>query len=169
MIAKQRLVKLICFVSCLVAMLAFVVFCWLDPIRGIEWLGQRDLEIEFEVRDADSGLPVRDAEVRIITSQDTWIRGARFAPFALMTNEDGIGTKFCPEMPCSGYAPRFGVGTWHMPCPNWLVHVSARGYEASEPTWIGTADNSRRISKGEAFATLRIPFVLKKRPERVKG
>jgi hypothetical protein len=107
--------------------------CVFDRAQRIYWVGSTDLEVEFVVTDAASGQPVEAAELLVYEEVGLY-REARHGTFTLVTDEDGIARRICHDNMCSGTDSGLAfTHTYHVAWPDWLIQVSATGYEPSEP------------------------------------
>ncbi len=142
---------------------------FLMSAMGILWVGRCDLEITFEVTDAQTNAPVVGAEIDIPKSDPGFCADCE-AAFKLVTDAHGTAKRMCNRCMCGGFSgsglffrsqDSFGTHT-----PDWVLLVSAAGYRQSEPIIVGEPEFRRTIKRGDQFATMKVFIKLQKLPGR---
>jgi hypothetical protein len=124
----------------------------LDRSQMVDWIGAADLRIEFIVTDADSGRPIPETRINIV-SQGGWYDGAETdcdRPFELRTNGDGIATRLVRNARTTGMTSTLRItNTYRIWIPNWKLRAIAEGYTTSEwiELWQSYPDKAERGQK----------------------
>jgi hypothetical protein len=121
-----------------------------------------DLEIAFDIRDAESGKPIANAIVTVIAEVDEDCvsdqRNGR-----LNTNEKGEAKHIWPHRMVAG-TTRGSESTFAINLPSCIVAASAEGYDYSKPLVLKELDQKGHVDTEwhDKLARLRIPIYLKK-------
>jgi len=137
----------------------------LPPFHRIHWVGSKDLEITFVVTDAEDGLPLADAKVKILDEETSFCSNRGKAPFDLVTGPDGTATHLCEHAMCfgtEGWSLTGRIDTFAIHLPGWMVGVEAPGYAPTEPFYLDTGYYQRQVQRGTALARLKVPIILQK-------
>ncbi len=144
---------------------ALLVGLVLPSVEYIHWVGSKDLEIIFLVLDADSGGPVKSAKVEVLYEETNFCSNRPEVPFTITAGEDGtvhyLG-KQCMCFGTEGGSGRWKKDTFAIHIPGWYVRVGAPGYRDSEPFFLDTPENQRKVVRGNKTATLEVVVQLQK-------
>jgi hypothetical protein len=146
----------------LLVVLSVPLLVWgCDRIQTIYWVGSTDLEVEFVVTDAISGLPLSGAQIEV-KSEGGFYEQRDEREFTLVADPDGIARKECRNSMCFGTQSglRF-TDTYvvHLPC--WLFRVTAPNYEPSDWVDLDVWENVSRVQRvGPGRAKLVVPASL---------
>ncbi|QJX01208.1 hypothetical protein [Frigoriglobus tundricola] len=131
----------------------------------VYWVGGTDLEVQFVVVDAGSGVPITGAEVTV-RSGGGWYTGAdqerEAGGFALPTDTNGSACRVCRNNWVVGEDS--GLGFTHIRSvymPRWSFRVSAPGYLITEPAILDQPEfqvSVRRVSPGADKLEIRVPL-----------
>jgi hypothetical protein len=103
-----------------------------DRTSATFWTGSTNLEIEFTVSDAASGAPIPGARIDI-ESQDWRDEKSNNKQFSVLTDDNGLGYRLCPDRMCGGERSALGItNTWSARLPYWRFSVSAPSYDSSD-------------------------------------
>jgi hypothetical protein len=144
-----------------VGAILIVVFVF-PTIRFVYWVGSTNLELKFQILDADTESAIANAHVNVLHEETTFSKQIS-VPFELSTNEQGIATLLCENCRCAGKEGGWGPtrpNSFGMYLPGWYLDVSAPGYRNSEPFFL--SDFGQQIQRGEHVATLLIVVKLEK-------
>jgi hypothetical protein len=147
--------------------------CLIDGVQTIRWSGSADLTVEFEVADAETGAPIRGAEVSILSEGGVNADGRRLEVAGLQgeainltTDDAGIARYVCRDSKCSGTQSFLSfTNTYGVNLPWWHVTTKAPGYAATGPFVLNERPNRRAPKRvGPQQAKLVVPVVLHKSP-----
>ena len=141
----------------LIGLTAFLLL--LPGITGVDWVGTRFVEFDFQVIDQDTQEPVPDAILHLREE------GEREDTQQIRTGRDGRA-RLVQECLSSG---RSGIWnpTWSVMPPSWLFRVSAEGYRPTEFVWIGSYRHQMRDRDHGSVLPVRVE--LRKRPPQPPG
>jgi hypothetical protein len=145
--------------------LGLIVFCLdllvIPVVQRVDWVGHTDLEIEFVVRDAETGEPIPDATIQVHSEGGLYAERQR-QDFVLETDEAGRAKRMCQRCLCSGRSG-WMIDTYHVAVPEWSYRASAPGYAASESAELGVQEKVKRSRRGSRTARLTVEIRLAKR------
>ncbi|CAN5356349.1 hypothetical protein BH11PLA2_BH11PLA2_19910 [soil metagenome] len=149
---------------CLVAGLFAVVLVFLTmaTVQKVRWVGHTDLEVEFVVTDATTGVPVPKAEIDI-HSEGGFYEERELRDFKLVAGQDGRVSYLCRNSMCFGTSGHF-TDTFAVHLPWWSFRVIADGYEPGDLTELDELEyrqQARRDDPGKA--KLLVPVTLRKK------
>lgn len=127
----------------------------------ISWVGGTDLEIEFIVRDAETGEPIKEALIRIRAESGGFCKDEDEREFCLLTDGQGRVKHLCEQCMCFGTQSRT-KDTFVVHLPWWWFEVSAPGYSASELTYLDDLPYRRDVQRGKGTARLVVTTKLRK-------
>lgn len=104
--------------------------------RGLmmHWVGSTDLDVEFAVTDAGSGISISGARVEVQSEGGFYEEGDQ-QEFVLLADAGGSAHKMCRNSMCFGTCSGLGfTDTYVVHLPFWRFRAVALGYEPSE--WV---------------------------------
>jgi hypothetical protein len=100
-----------------------------DRSQMILWDGSTDLEVVFEVTDAESGQPIKNARIIVRVDEGNYDGVVAGKSFELTTDASGLAIHMCRDQWCSGKQSRLSfTDTRHVFVPVWSFRVFAKGY-----------------------------------------
>ncbi len=135
-----------------------------DQLRTMTWVGHTDLEIEFVVTDAETGLAIEGATIRQVDPEGGLYHEEGEKSFSLNTDARGMARRTCKHVMCSGGHSGLGFGeTYGVDLPLWYYQISAPGYETTGVISLHEIENVRRVQRiGRGQAKLIAPTALRK-------
>ncbi len=155
---KSRIAtRIVAFV--VVAVVAVIVAISSMTVR--KWVGHKDLLVQFEVTDQETGLPIKDAAIHIRLEDGGGFYENRDKPqFDLMTDEQGRASYKCKDAMCDGskglFEDKFAI---HLPW--WTVHASAIGCTDSASFYVDVPERRRQVDRGDKQARLELKIALR--------
>ncbi|HYV36481.1 MAG TPA: hypothetical protein VE988_12290, partial [Gemmataceae bacterium] len=119
------------------------------------WAGAYDLEVEFAITDANTGLPIEGVAIEVAVEKDAPFYNHEGEPdqFKLTTNHLGLAQRICKRMMCFGTRSQLGfTDTFdsHLPL-DWKCTISAPGYNNIDLHWLGESfEKLRRTEPGKS-------------------
>ena len=135
----------------------------LDKMQTVYWVGSADLTIEFLVTDADTGEPIKDAEI-LIRSEGGFYEEREPQELRLQTDLSGVARYVCRRSMSFGTQSglRF-TNTYCVHLPFWFVGITSPGYTSVEPFELDSLPFSRAVKEvGPQQARLVVPVSLRK-------
>jgi hypothetical protein len=129
--------------------------------RTCYWVGAKDLRMTFEIRDAGTGEPIRQAEVMFALEGGEGFDYTELFPQRLHTDDDGVASLLLPKMMCYG-SDRIFTRSFAIRLPGWRYRAAVDGYEASDWTPIDSIENHRLVQRGNQTASLALMTPLRK-------
>jgi hypothetical protein len=117
-----------------------------DRVQMIMWVGSTDLEVEFAISDAVTGLPIRGARTEIQQDEGGFYEDKDQKKFVLVSNDDGLASKECRNSMCVG--TRSGLGftdTFVVHLPYWRFRVVAENYKPGQWTDLDVPQYIRQV------------------------
>jgi hypothetical protein len=112
---------------------------WIDRSQMIDWVGGTNLEVEFLVTASDSGQPIPNARIEVVSRGGVYDGGDKEETFELRTDRSGTAHRLCRSNCCTGVQSRLRfTDTYHVVVPFWRVRVFASGHQAS--AWVDLAE-----------------------------
>lgn len=132
-----------------------LIACSLPLLSVAAWVGFKDVEISFVVRDAVTGQPVPNAEIGIRQESGGLCNDRESGNFSL--NCDGVGraSHLVQRCMCYGKSGYF-VDSFGMHLPHWWYRAEAPGYDPSEESYLDDGKNSKRVQRGQSTAKLEV-------------
>jgi len=134
-------------------------------LQVARWDGHQDLDVRFQITDAQTGRPIPKAvvHVRLETTEMTTrcaLREEKGTEFTLPTDNNGTVVETCHQ--CATYgALGMWVDTFYVEIPAWWCHGTASGYEPSQPVYL-IGKYSRQAQRGNPNAMLSITIPLRR-------
>jgi len=130
--------------------------------QTIQWVGHKELEIEFVVTDADGGRPIPQATISIPAEKGGFCGDDRDEKrFTLTTDTNGVVKQSCGLCMCFGTkGPNVDTFATHL--PYWWFQASAPGYSTSQEEYIDEIEYRRLVRRGETVARLTVTIALRK-------
>jgi hypothetical protein len=134
-----------------------------DRAYFVEWVGSTDLEIEFLVKDMDTGAPIVGAEVGI-HPEGGYFDARDQKEITLKTGADGICQRLCENSTCAGRQSGLRItNTYAIRLPGWWCWVSAPGYKPIDPIYLNERNYARQVQRvGPHRAKLVVKVFLEK-------
>src|SRR5438477_9684943 len=84
------------------AIVAVPLLAWgYDQLQTMTWVGHTDLEVEFVVTDAETGVAIESATITV-NSEGGFCREEGEKSFTLNTDSRGVAQRTCTHCTCSG-------------------------------------------------------------------
>lgn len=156
-------------IVCGLGILFLLAFVLLIGLTELKWVGSTNLTIEFIVTDAETGEPVKDANLAILSYGGFYEDGRRLQnserkeeELKFTTNETGVASYVCRQSMCFGTSSLF-KNTYCVHLPYWYVTVGAAGYTTNEPFSLDELPYRRAVKRvGPQQAKLVVPIALHK-------
>jgi hypothetical protein len=134
-----------------------------DQIFLVSWVGSTDLEVEFAVTDAGSGVSISGSRVEV-QSEGGFYEERDKQEFVLVTDTSGSARKECRSSMCFGRASLLGfTDTYCVHLPFWRFRIVAAGYEPSDWTELDVLEYRRQVKRsGPGRAKLEVSVSLQK-------
>jgi hypothetical protein len=111
----------------------------------IQWVGSINLEVQFTVTDADTGIPIENARINVVSYGG--LHDERdMQRFTLKVDREGVAKRSCQNLTCDG--TRSGLrltDTHHVYLPWWRFQATAPGYETVEWTDLGNPEFGNQV------------------------
>jgi hypothetical protein len=134
----------------------------LFPIgQTAKWVGHTDLEVRFNVIDADTGQPIPSATVHVHAEPGGFCADSDAQEFTIAADEYGLATHLCKSCMCCGSKGLF-EDTFTAYLPYWWFHVTAAGYAGTRADYLDAPKYRRQVRRGKPSATIAIPIPLRK-------
>jgi hypothetical protein len=140
-----------------------LLLIWPAFFQTVRWVGSTDLEVEFVVVNATTGVPVPGATIDV-HSEGGIYEERQPQDFALVTGPDGRAMRLCQGCQCFGTSG-WNIDTYVVHLPWWHYRVSARGYCPTELTELDVPANVRKVRRGKPAAKLLVEVPLRKGDE----
>jgi hypothetical protein len=153
-----------CWKPWLLLAVVLLLLAWgFDSLLTIHWVGSTDLEIEFDIRDVVTGMPVPGARIEVRSDEDFDDRDK--LECMLNTESDGIARDLRHGTRCAGMRSGLGLtNTYSVRLPYWRFQLSAEGYEPGDWTELCAPQyRGKALRNGPGKAKLVVPASLRKR------
>lgn len=155
----------------LIVMLAVLGAGLYDRVVMIRWVGDTNLTVEFVVTDAETGEPVKGADLSILSEGGFNEDGRRLdktelkkEEIKLTTDESGTARYVCRKSMCTGSESGLKfTNTYAFALPWWSVTPKATGYAAESAFSLNELEHVRAVKRvGPQQAKLVVPTALRK-------
>ena len=158
-------------IACVAGILCLLALIFLAAVQEVHWVGRTDLTVEFVVTDEETGQPIRNAEIAIVSWGGFYEDGRRMESsgikeerLTLTTDDTGIARYVCRHSMSFGTSGLF-TNSYCVHLPEWTVTMSAVGFVPNEPFFLDHAPYRRAVKRvGPRQATLVVPIALRKSP-----
>jgi hypothetical protein len=135
-----------------------------DRLQTMSWVGYTDLEVEFAVTDAETGVAIEGATINQVNSEGGTYHEEGEKSFSLNTDARGFARRTCTRVMCSGGHSGLGFEeTYTVDLPWWYYRISAPGYETTSVISLNEIENVRRVQRiGRGQAKLVAPTAIRK-------
>jgi len=140
-------------------LLSLVVFVLSE--RTLNWVGYRDLEVQFEVVDAENENPIPNATIFVRTDAGGHCEDRVAREFSMTANENGKSSQICKQCMCFGGKSRF-KDTFGIHLPLWWFHASAKGYSESAVTYLNAPEYKSMVDRDRPILLISIPIRLQR-------
>ncbi|MCE9564075.1 MAG: hypothetical protein K8U57_18685 [Planctomycetes bacterium] len=139
--------------------LAVVVY---DGAVMMVWDGHTELTINIVVSDAETGLPIKDAEVLVYSNSPRDFDG-RKQPITMKTDTEGRVHHFYGTTMVGGKTSNLGfTDTRSVRKPDWMLLVRAPGYQNVDELYLAEPKRGTTTRMGPMQDTLIVPIALYK-------
>ncbi len=90
-----------------VAVFVFVNAAMFGLCSSVKWVGRTDLEVGFMVTDAETGLPISNATIRVRTEAGGFCDDREQRSFTIATDANGLAKHICTNCMCFGSRSAF--------------------------------------------------------------
>jgi len=131
-----------------------------DRAVGIVWVGSTELIVELVVTDAETGEPIKGAEILVSALHDRDFKG-QDQPVRMKTDRDGIVRQVCPNATTGGRESglRF-TNTWSVAPRDWILCVRADEYQGIEELTLSGPYRGTTTRTGPGRAKQVVPISL---------
>jgi hypothetical protein len=143
------------------AVLFVVAMVVLPATSSIKWVGRRDLEVRFIVKDVDNDQPIQNAEIHITAEGGGFCEDQNPAEFTLETDDAGWAKRYNKSCMCFGSRSQF-EDTFASHVPSWRFTVTADRYASSGVRFLEEFEIQNNVQRGDQFATLDVLVRLSK-------
>src|SRR6478752_8971501 len=92
-----------------------------------KWVGHTDLEVRFDVIDANTGQPIPNVTVHVHAEPGGFCADGDAQEFTIRADEHGHAMHLCKSCMCCGSSGLF-ENSFAVYLPFWTFHVTATGY-----------------------------------------
>ena len=153
---KGRTLPILLFALACAGIPAFFTLC-----QKMTWVGSTDVAIQFVVTDAETGVPIPNAVIRVHAETGGFCEECDEREFKVQTDQSGTGTHVCKRCMCYGSESVF-ENTFGVHLPEWCYRAKASGYAASDLEFLGTEEHHKSVRRSKPNATVTVPVRLSK-------
>jgi hypothetical protein len=150
------------------ALLVVALVALLTAGQTAKWVGHTDLEVRFDVIDANSGQPIPNATVHVHAEPGGLCADSDAQEFTIASDEHGHAMRLCKSCMCCGSRGLL-EDTFAVYLPFWWFHATAAGYSDASADYLDVPKFRQQVRRGNPSATIAIPIPLRKHADSSVG
>ena len=127
--------------------LALLAFDRWDRGNRYGWVGRIELEVEFDITDAETGDPIPGARIDIYWGSGGFNSELKNETFSLVADEQGVARR-CLDRQIAGHDSGLGFRKSHsVKLPTWIYGVVATGYMPLDQIELDTLEHIAQVRR----------------------